>query len=67
MRKILVRRLAAALWDEFELSTEGPGRGFEQLGIPTQNAWLRIARRAVAEIRKFERIRRSSDRPARKK
>jgi len=71
MRESFVRQLAAGLWNEFEQSVEVPmtlsGKEFKQLGVPTQNVWLRIARRAVTEIHKFEVKQRDPSRTTRKK
>jgi hypothetical protein len=71
MRETFVRQLAAALWDEFEQSHEVPpslsGKKFKDLGVPTQNVWLRLARRAAVEIHKFEMSQRDPNRSIRKK
>ena len=45
-----LHRLAGLLWDEFKM-IDPESKKFEDLGAPSQNVWLRLARVAVIYVR----------------
>ena len=45
-----LRRLAGLLWDEFRV-IDSESKKFDELGVPSQNVWFRLARVAVKHVR----------------